>query len=231
MAAPIPVVIAGGASGAWQVDRIDPVRGPSLDRVARVAVFDGAAAIAAGSTADAAWILRGTTGHVRYLEQHENRAGVDPARPRSPGGDARRADPDPQGRRVVGARAGRAAGASRGSARATSRSACATCPRLRGACYHSRELGEPFDFLTWFEFAPEHASAFEIWSPACARARSGLRGARGRRSPQPPGLGDDSEAVETAVAAGRSDLARSIQAACVEVAPGCAAAFVETEIQ
>ena len=27
--------------------------------------------------------------------------------------------------------------------------------------HHGRDLGEPFDFLTWFEFAPEHASAFE----------------------------------------------------------------------
>jgi chlorite dismutase len=27
--------------------------------------------------------------------------------------------------------------------------------------YHSRELGEPFDFLTWFEFAPEHTGDFE----------------------------------------------------------------------
>ena len=27
--------------------------------------------------------------------------------------------------------------------------------------YHARELGEPFDFLTWFEFAPEHGAAFE----------------------------------------------------------------------
>jgi hypothetical protein len=27
--------------------------------------------------------------------------------------------------------------------------------------YHARELGEPFDFLTWFEFAPEHRTAFE----------------------------------------------------------------------
>ena len=30
-----------------------------------------------------------------------------------------------------------------------------------GWLYHSRELGEAFDFLTWFEFAPEHAAAFE----------------------------------------------------------------------
>jgi hypothetical protein len=26
---------------------------------------------------------------------------------------------------------------------------------------HGRDLGEPFDFLTWFEFAPEHTQAFD----------------------------------------------------------------------
>src|SRR5439155_935775 len=34
-------------------------------------------------------------------------------------------------------------------------------PRIARRLYHSRELGEPFDFLTWFEFAPEHAAAFD----------------------------------------------------------------------
>jgi hypothetical protein len=26
---------------------------------------------------------------------------------------------------------------------------------------HCRDLGEPFDFLTWFEFAPDHTKAFD----------------------------------------------------------------------
>ena len=34
-------------------------------------------------------------------------------------------------------------------------------PRVARRLYHSRDLGEEFDFLTWFEFAPEHANAFE----------------------------------------------------------------------
>src|SRR5215469_7171091 len=34
-------------------------------------------------------------------------------------------------------------------------------PAVARRLHHSRELGEPFDFLTWFEFAPEHADAFE----------------------------------------------------------------------
>ncbi|MFC7539824.1 chlorite dismutase family protein [Siccirubricoccus deserti] len=34
-------------------------------------------------------------------------------------------------------------------------------PAVARRLYHSRELGEPFDFLTWFEYAPEHAADFE----------------------------------------------------------------------
>jgi chlorite dismutase len=34
-------------------------------------------------------------------------------------------------------------------------------PEIARRLHHARDLGEPFDFLTWFEFAPEHASAFE----------------------------------------------------------------------
>lgn len=34
-------------------------------------------------------------------------------------------------------------------------------PAIARQLYHSRDLAEPFDFLTWFEFAPEFANAFE----------------------------------------------------------------------
>jgi len=34
-------------------------------------------------------------------------------------------------------------------------------PAIARQLYHCRDLGEPFDFLTWFEYAPEHASLFE----------------------------------------------------------------------
>ena len=34
-------------------------------------------------------------------------------------------------------------------------------PGVARRLHHSRELGEPFDFLTWFEYAPEHVGAFE----------------------------------------------------------------------
>ena len=34
-------------------------------------------------------------------------------------------------------------------------------PTIARQLYHSRDLGEPFDFLTWFEYAPADANAFE----------------------------------------------------------------------
>jgi len=34
-------------------------------------------------------------------------------------------------------------------------------PAVARKLYHSRDLGEPFDFLTWFEFAEESADEFE----------------------------------------------------------------------
>lgn len=34
-------------------------------------------------------------------------------------------------------------------------------PAIARQLYHSRDLGQPFDFLTWFEYAPEHAHDFE----------------------------------------------------------------------
>ncbi len=34
-------------------------------------------------------------------------------------------------------------------------------PAIARRLHHSRDIGEPFDFLTWFEFAPQHTSAFD----------------------------------------------------------------------
>jgi chlorite dismutase len=34
-------------------------------------------------------------------------------------------------------------------------------PAIARKLFHSRDIGQPFDFLTWFEFAPEHQAHFE----------------------------------------------------------------------
>ena len=33
-------------------------------------------------------------------------------------------------------------------------------PEIARRLHHSRDLNEPFDFITWFEYAPEHETAF-----------------------------------------------------------------------
>jgi chlorite dismutase len=34
-------------------------------------------------------------------------------------------------------------------------------PAIARKLYHCRDIGQPFDFLTWFEYAPEHSAIFE----------------------------------------------------------------------
>ena len=34
-------------------------------------------------------------------------------------------------------------------------------PTVARQLYHARDLGEPFDFVTWFEYEPARADAFE----------------------------------------------------------------------
>ncbi|MDX1959146.1 MAG: chlorite dismutase family protein [Leptospiraceae bacterium] len=34
-------------------------------------------------------------------------------------------------------------------------------PAIARRLYHCRDIGQPFDFLTWFEYAPEHKDLFE----------------------------------------------------------------------
>jgi hypothetical protein len=34
-------------------------------------------------------------------------------------------------------------------------------PAIARRLHHSRDLGEPFDFITWFEYAPAHAPLFD----------------------------------------------------------------------
>jgi hypothetical protein len=40
-------------------------------------------------------------------------------------------------------------------------STLAYLPRIARRLHHGRDLGEPFDFITWFEFAPADAGAFD----------------------------------------------------------------------
>ena len=155
---PLLVTFAGGPKGQWCVDSIDAVIGDSLAVVERLAVAEGPATI---ESSTASWILRGITSNTRYTNRSEvdaliarqqglarpqaSRAALIPIR-KTDGWwalaqDERRAIFEEQSRHIA--------------------IGLEYLPAVARRLHHSRELGEPFDFLTWFEYAPEHAMAFD----------------------------------------------------------------------
>jgi chlorite dismutase len=156
MPPPILVHFAGGDRGEWQVERVDGVIGAALPPAARLAVTEGAA-----PPQDAAWVLRGTTSNTRYTTRPEvdglaavqqglrraeaTCAALIPIRKTEAwwalAQDERRSIFEEQSRHIgIGME---------------------YLPAVARRLHHSRELGEPFDFLTWFEFAPVHETAFD----------------------------------------------------------------------
>ncbi|MEI6160978.1 MAG: chlorite dismutase family protein [Roseococcus sp.] len=158
MPPPLMVNFRGGESGPWRVERIIPVIGETLPEAASVAVLEGAVLPAAGGVA---WSLRGSTGNMRYTQRDEANAlaarqqGL--ARPEarcaalipirkseawwSLAQDERRAILEEQSRHIA--------------------IGMEYLPAISRRLHHSRELGEAFDFITWFEFAPQHEAAFD----------------------------------------------------------------------
>jgi hypothetical protein len=158
MALPLQVAFVAGSRGKWRIERITVVVGESLPSAERLAVIEGPKAQRppAGS-----WILRGTTSNTRYTNREEldalsikqemllrpqaTRAALIPIR-KTPAWwdlaqDERRAIFEEQSRHIA--------------------IGMEYLPAVARRLHHSRELGEPFDFLTWFEYAPDHADAFE----------------------------------------------------------------------
>ena len=145
---------SGGARGQWRVAAITAVAGQSLARVAAVAID-------APPDAAAAWLLRGVTSNHRYTTRTERdalvaaQAGLGrleatcaaliPIRKSAAwwalAQDERRAIFEERSHHIAD----------------TMRFLPAIARRL----HHSRDLGEPFDFLTWFEFAPQHSNDFD----------------------------------------------------------------------
>ena len=66
MARPVLVSFQAGPSGAWAIERIDPVVGETLAAAPRLTVTQGHDAAAA-----AVWALQGVTSNERYVERPE----------------------------------------------------------------------------------------------------------------------------------------------------------------
>jgi chlorite dismutase len=137
---------------------MDTIAGALLEPVARVEVIngDGDARLGAGT-----WRLRGVTSNQRYTNrvEHERLVAAQPILGRPEASCAalipiRKTDswwtlPQDERRTILEERS------------AHIKTGLAYLPAIARRLHHCRDLGEPFDFLTWFEYAPASVDAFE----------------------------------------------------------------------
>jgi hypothetical protein len=154
--APLAVAFTAGAQGAWRIESVTTLQGPALAPAPCIAVTTGAQAAPPG-----AWTLRGVVSNLRYTTAAEvaalaaaqqglsrpeaSCAALIPIRKTAAwwamAQDERRAVMETRSRHnAIGME---------------------YLPAIARRLHHGRDLGEPFDFLTWFDFAPAHAADFE----------------------------------------------------------------------
>ena len=151
----------GGQSGAWQVISQAAVKGAGLLPTPALSVVHSSSIALPIMPSQTSWRLAGVASHVRYAERAEKeklvavQAGL--GRP-----EATRAalipikktaawwDLTQEERRKIFEDKSQHIAAS-----------MKYLPAIARQLYHCRDLGEPFDFLTWFEFDPANAALFE----------------------------------------------------------------------
>jgi len=156
---PLSVAFVGSDSGTWTIERMDAVAGEPLPPARGLTVLEGPAARRLPEEAD--WALRGVTSNERYVTREEHDAlealqqGL--GRPQATcsalipirksqawwdlSQDERRHLFEERSRHVA--------------------IGLDFLPAIARRLHHGRDLGEPFDFLTWFEFAPADAGVFD----------------------------------------------------------------------
>lgn len=148
----------GGSEGPYHVQAQRVISGEPLPAVQRVSVVQQASPLTAAS---GGFCLRGVVSHQRYVERAEadrlraTQAGL--GRPEASlaalipikkseawwelAQDERRAIFEARSRHIE--------------------DTLKYLPAIARRLHHARDLGEPFDFVTWFEFAPAHEPLFD----------------------------------------------------------------------
>ena len=154
-------IFRGGQSGAWRVTRCGPVRGASLSPTPALSVVHSLSIALPIMPSPTSWRLAGVASHLRYTERDEKkRLDASPAEIDRPEATYAALIPvkksatwweltQEERRQIFEDRSHHIANSLK------------YLPTIARQLYHSRDLGEPFDFLTWFEFEPAHADAFE----------------------------------------------------------------------
>lgn len=146
----------GGSTGPWRVQELKAITGESLSAVSHLQVLEKISQTHSGT-----WTLRGFSSNIRYANKSEKErlvavqqglgrpqatcAALIPIRKSEAwwllAQDERRAIFEEQSHHTaIGLQ---------------------YLPAIARKLYHCRDIGEPFDFLTWFEYAPAHTNAFE----------------------------------------------------------------------
>jgi len=151
------VRFVGGKSGMWRVLTIRPVQGDVLPQAERIAVCRGDES----SPLESQWTLSGVISNIRYVERPEQQeltlkqaplgrseatmAALIPIRKTAAWWnltqEERRSIFEKKSHHIA--------------------EGVKYLPSIARQLYHGRDIGEPFDFLTWFEYAPEYSEAFE----------------------------------------------------------------------
>lgn len=151
----------GGQSGAWRVNSISRVKGETLPRVPALSIVTNEAIALPLLPSTTAWRLAGVTSHLRYASRTEKEQ-LAADQPQFGRPEATCAALIPI--RKTAAWWDLAANERREILEDKSHHIASTLkyqPAIARQLFHSRDLGEPFDFLTWFEFAPEHTALFD----------------------------------------------------------------------
>jgi len=163
VATPLLVRFVGADTGRWRVERMATVVGDGLAQVAGLEMVEGGVleGVAEAGARDTGWVLRGVTSNERYVERRE-REGLIARQPPLGRAEATCAALIPirksaawwdltqdERRTVLEDRSHHIA------------TGLDYLPAVARRLHHGRDLGEAFDFLTWFEFAPADSAAFE----------------------------------------------------------------------
>ena len=150
-------IFYGSTSGTWRIVKNGASRGEGLAEAAYLGVLEDLQAV----PKDALWSLRGIKSHLRYTGADERKqleekqeglgrpqatlAAMLPIRKNAAwwklAQDERRKIFEEQSHHI--------------------KDSLKYLPAIARQLYHSRDLGEPFDFITWFEFAPGDEGAFD----------------------------------------------------------------------
>lgn len=158
------VRFTGGSEGPWRITGIRPFRGEGIAPATRLRIGPDAPGIphdAPGGAPGGAWSLRGFVSNLRYTTRTEMQAlaAVQEGLGR-PGATCAALIPIAKSPRWWAMAQDERRALFEEVSHHTA-IGLAYLPGIARRLHHARDLGEPFDFLTWFEFAPEAEPAFD----------------------------------------------------------------------